>query len=427
MSICEWIYNILIEGLKYIIIGYFFFGYEFSRKKSRYWLVLYPLLIPLAEWIGNENILYVYKNLWYLFVLFALFKGGIVEKIKGFVAMWFLVSVVDTIIVAIFSKLVLSKEESFTTVIIGCIGFVVWLTLAFKANKMQELMQKFWKDLSIREYISFIMVLLVLSFVMGGVQGYFYGAITVLERKVIFVIALVAILLFVCVCILLFWTRRSREQLKELNRVGLRYLELQRKYYEESLRQYEDMRKFRHDINHHILIMSELSAGNKIEELKEYIKKMTENCEIGSGIHTGNFIADCIIGYAVKDLQGDDFLFEIDGYFPEPFLMEDMDFCILLSNLFENAKEALEKIEGKRLLRLEIKRYKQWQYIVLCNNTIDEKIDFASTSKKEKLYHGYGTQNIRSVVEKYGGEVTWKQEGRFVEVNIKFRSDYGNK
>ena len=49
MDVYEWIYQILVEGIKYVVVAHWFFGYEFSRKKTRFLFILYPLMIPVVE------------------------------------------------------------------------------------------------------------------------------------------------------------------------------------------------------------------------------------------------------------------------------------------------------------------------------------------------------------------------------------------
>ena len=419
MSVLEWLYHIVVDGLKYIIIGHYFFGYKFSEKKSKYLLLLYPLFIPIVEWLNIMQVSYLYRNLWKVLLLFILFKEKLSNKAKGFVAIWFIVSVTDIIVFVPFSIVTVFDEVNITIkFLIGCIALALWVILAWRAKRLQKWTQKFWKDLSVGEYLTLLGILLFLATLLGGIQGYLYNAITTSRREIVFMLGIIAVILFCLICVLLFYTRRSKKDLEEINLLNANYLELQRKYYEESLKQYEDMRSFRHDINHHIYVMSQLSTQDKVVELKDYIDKMAESYEAMRGVRTGNFIADCIISHAIGEKE--EIFFEMDGRFPETFFMEDMDFCILLSNLFENAREALDKVEGKKLLQLEVKRYNQWFYIILRNTAEEEAIDFTHTSKKDGGYHGYGTQNIRRVVEKYGGSVQWLQCGEFVEVKMKF-------
>ncbi len=232
---------------------------------------------------------------------------------------------------------------------------------------------------------------------------------------------LLAVCIFVILLIVFLYTKWSKKQLEEVNRLNVRYLEFQKKYYTESLKQYEDMRRFRHDINHHLRILLELSREDKVAEIKGYIGTMAESYEKMRGIHSGNFIADCIISHTLYKLKGKEaFTFDMEGHFPETFFMEDIDFCILLSNLLENAREALEKITGECMLQIEVKHFRQWFYLIVQNSTDKDTIDFQETSKQDKRNHGYGVRNISRIAEKYNGTVLWNCENGIAEVKLKF-------
>ncbi|HBI62698.1 MAG TPA: hypothetical protein DDY31_16085, partial [Lachnospiraceae bacterium] len=97
-----------------------------------------------------------------------------------------------------------------------------------------------------------------------------------------------------------------------------------------------------------------------------------------------------------------------------------IDFCILLSNLLENAKEAMEKVTEECLLQMEVKRFHQWFYLIVRNSAATEEIDFQRTSKADKRNHGFGVQNISRIVEKYYGAVGWNFANDMAEVKIKF-------
>lgn len=426
MSVWEWIYQIVVEGIKYVILGHWFFGYEFSQKKTRYLLVLYPIMIPLVEawarYTGTSQIIFYYKCLWGLFLILVIFSGKVIERIKSFLLMWFLIAFFDVIILTPFLIFAGIKEQNtYAIMCIGCISVILWVLLKWKAKRLQMYVQNFWQALSLGEYCLLIAVLLLVSLVMGGIQGYLYDGITIYEKELIFVFGLIATVGFIVICIWFFYTRQMKKRLEEINRLNANYIALQRKYYENSLKQYEDMKSFRHDINHHIYVLSELCKEDKIDELKGYISEMANSYEKIRSIHTGNFIADCIISHVLEELESkENFRFQLDGRFPEKFFMEDIDFCILLSNLLENAREALEKAEGECLLQIEIKRYQEKRYLIICNSVLEDSIDFGHTSKPDERNHGYGIQNVRRVVEKYNGTAQWKQEHGMAVVVLTF-------
>lgn len=424
MDVFDWIFQIAVEGMKYLILGYYFFGYIFNRKRTRYLLALYLLLIPVVGSLGNVHLVWIYKNLWGLFLLLFLFQGSVLGKIKAFFVMWFLISLMDVLVGIPFLVIPGISVQNFAVkIVIECIGCLVWGLLGVMLKGIRAYTREMWKALSFREYVILLGVLILSAVILGGIQGYSYDAISMQGREMVFVLAIIMVIIFLLIVVLLLHTKRSKERLEEINRLNSNYLKLQRKYYEESLKEYDNMRKFRHDIHNHILLLFQLSKEDKIIELKKYIEEMAAGYEEVRGIHTGNFVADCIISHTIKELQKDkDFSFQLDGHFPEKFFMEDIDFCILLSNLLDNAREALEKLQGEKCLWVEVKRYRQWLYLIIRNTTGEERIDFGHSSKPSG-YHGYGTQNVKCVVEKYHGQVEWVQLPNVVEVKMIFEEN----
>ena len=421
MSICEWIYLIVVEGIKVLLVGHYFFGYDWNKKKTKFLLCLYFVLALVVEDLGYVNVLYIMEYLWKIAVVLCLFKGRVLEKVRVSFVICFLVAFVDAVIGVPFIMVFNLKETDVAVkMIIGCLGGCLLGILGWKAKSLQRHMQEFWNSIAFWEYLILLLVLWLLSMILGGMQGYLYDVITTPKRELVYIFGVIAVIVFLLFYLWLFYARRSKERLEEVYRYNSDFWEVQKKYYESSLKQYEDMRGFRHDINNHLYILSELGREGKDAELKEYIERMTESYDKAKVIHTGNFVADCIISNVVQELQAEaHFSFQIDGHFPEKFPMEDIDFVILLSNILSNAVEALAK-EERKLLQIEVKRYEEWLYLIVANNTTKETIDFSYSSKQE-ANHGYGISNVRRVVEKYNGTVHWCVEHGMVKVKVKLK------
>ncbi len=355
-------------------------------------------------------------------MLLFLLEGGLLEKIKLYAVIWFTITMADIIfVIPVLLSINLDTSSSLMDLQIDCVSCIFWMVLAWKGKRIQKHIHNYWRKISIFEYSILLVAFAIMSFLLGGIQTHLYNRISIWDKEVIFVFSVLAVGLFFVILTLLFYTKQAKKQLEEVNTLNFQYLKLQKKYYETSLKQYDDMRRFRHDINHHIYMLSELSEENKMKELKEYIGTMSGSFEKMRGLHTGNFISDCILSHILNDLdKRDGFSFQMDGRFPKEFFMEDIDFCILLSNLLENAKEAVEKIEYGGCLHIEVKHFKQWFYLIVSNSTTEDTIDFTNTSKKDKKLHGYGTGNIIQIIEKYHGTVDWSLDHSMVRIKIKF-------
>ena len=95
--------------------------------------------------------------------------------------------------------------------------------------------------------------------------------------------------------------------------------------------------------------------------------------------------------------------------------MDEIDLYTLLGNALDNAIEANEKIAdvAKRWISIQIQNKKGIILVEIVNpfvGSIKLKNGLPITSKGDKLSHGYGTQSIRSIVEKYNGQMTIKTE-----------------
>ena len=90
--------------------------------------------------------------------------------------------------------------------------------------------------------------------------------------------------------------------------------------------------------------------------------------------------------------------------------VKDEDFCILLTNLLENALEACRNTapEKERFLSLRISSNED-HIMIDCENSTDKEVKILSdgtipTSKSDPENHGYGVSSVRRIVEKYCGE-----------------------
>lgn len=95
--------------------------------------------------------------------------------------------------------------------------------------------------------------------------------------------------------------------------------------------------------------------------------------------------------------------------------MDEIDLYTLLGNALDNAIEANEKIldRAKRWISVQIQNKKGIVLVEIINpytGTIKMQHGLPITSKSDKLSHGYGTQSIKAIVEKYDGNLTIKTE-----------------
>lgn len=87
--------------------------------------------------------------------------------------------------------------------------------------------------------------------------------------------------------------------------------------------------------------------------------------------------------------------------------MEDVDICILFSNLIDNAIEANQKCSGERFLSIQTTRKLSILMVAISNRAngeLNKSGNILKSTKDNSKEHGIGTQNIFSIIEKYHGE-----------------------
>lgn len=187
-------------------------------------------------------------------------------------------------------------------------------------------------------------------------------------------------------------------------------LELQRKHYDAMSRKNEELRLFRHDIYKHMQALYSMCREEQYDSVKKYIEDMTDTLGQGGTDYTGSAIADAFIRDMRESMAQEDFECRIIGKFPEKLPVGDVDFCIIIANALENAKEALALASGKKRFFLSIRSYKEHLYIRIentCSNTGVMPEAGVTTHKPDKENHGLGLLSIRMTVAKYNGKVSW--------------------
>ncbi len=176
---------------------------------------------------------------------------------------------------------------------------------------------------------------------------------------------------------------------------------------------YLTMRGWRHDYHNHLQTLKARMDMGQIDGARAYLDNLEQDLD---GIHTlaetGNVSVDAILNAKLSLVlkQGIDLNFK--ATVPKSLTVSDLDLCVILGNLIDNAMESCEKVkEGPRFLRLYIGVLKQQLYISISNVTTEtvRKIDAAYISTK-RGNHGHGLKRIDRVVEKYGGYVNRQNE-----------------
>ena len=185
-------------------------------------------------------------------------------------------------------------------------------------------------------------------------------------------------------------------------------------HYQEVENMYKKMRGWRHDYRNHIQTMKVLAEKGNLEAIKEYLNKLDGDlATVDTVVKTGNAMADAILNSKISLAKSKGINVKVDAHVPVKLKMSELDLCVILGNLFDNAIEAsLPLPENERLIRVYMVMKNTQLYISFTNFTASKKqIKEANLFKTTKGDgHGFGLVRIDSIIEKIDGYLSRNSE-----------------
>lgn len=181
---------------------------------------------------------------------------------------------------------------------------------------------------------------------------------------------------------------------------------------------YLTMRGWRHDYHNHMQSVKAYLAMDSLDEAKAYLDRLEQDLDdIDLLFHTGNINADAILNSKISLAVKRGIQVDYKATVPKELAVSDIDLCVVIGNLIDNAVEACEKVDPEhQFIRLYIGILRRQLYVSVTNATSEvvRKLDeeYITTKRGD---HGHGLKRINNIVNKYNGYINRKNEpGVFV-------------
>ena len=266
---------------------------------------------------------------------------------------------------------------------------VVWILLCFIWNHYHFLKEE--------RIFSTIVILLYLGTLFLGV--YYDG----------FIAGGIAALIFVLLEYLL-----QRIMKREEDKTIIYQNKLMKQQMDEIENIYMTMRGWRHDYHNHLQSLKGYLSLNKVEQMKNYLNELeTDLDSIDTLYHSGNLQLDSILNAKLAIAEKGQIRIHCDASIPPQLHVSDLDLCVILGNLLDNAIESCRKIKDtdERFIRVYIGILKKQLYISITNatsETVKQRTDHYFTTKRGD--HGHGLKRVDQVVKKYDGYLNRQNE-----------------
>lgn len=383
-----------------------------------------PILVYVTIWITNWLAFYVFNtpflNLLSIFIgLFIanifLFDGKIFTKLTALVAALTLGLISDDIVWGLHTITnFLPVNNPFGGIVSSLISLTIVMLLEYFLN--------FHKDITLPKSTYFhIISLSICSAILCEcilLLGEDNSIITLLSLCILFLINIVTLFQYDRINEVY---RKTLEQKKMEQRLAM-----YENQFEVIKKSQKNLRSLRHDLRNHLALLGNYIHKKDFENASSYLNQIEANLTSSKEFcHTKNIEIDSILNYLLNQAEQlhCDICTKIDV--PRQRFMSDFDLNILLSNLLENALEALAKVE-ERILKIYIKYDKKIIYISVYNSfdgKISKKDELFQTLKPDKDLHGYGLMNIQKTVEKYNGKSMFQIDGNLFKADIILYTD----
>lgn len=186
------------------------------------------------------------------------------------------------------------------------------------------------------------------------------------------------------------------------------------KQVEEVQNIYLTMRSWRHDYHNHLQKLKAHIMMDQIKEANLYLNELEIDLDkVNQLVESGNVNLDAILNSKLSLADKNNININYKAIVPNKLTISDIDLCVLIGNLIDNAVEACQKITDKnpRFIRLYIGIFKQQLYISVTNSTneVIKKLDDQYITTK-RGNHGHGLKRINNIVDKYDGYINRQNE-----------------
>lgn len=189
-------------------------------------------------------------------------------------------------------------------------------------------------------------------------------------------------------------------------------------HYEEVKMVYLNMRGWRHDYHNHLQTIKAYLQMGELEQINHYLLELEEDLDkVDTLVKSGNLMCDAILNSKLSLALNKNICLNHTVAVPECISISDLDLCVILGNLLDNAIEACMKVNEKdRFIRIYMSILKQQLYISITNSALqDLNFNERNYISEKRGNHGHGMKRVKLTVDKYNGYLNLQNEpGVFV-------------
>ena len=229
-------------------------------------------------------------------------------------------------------------------------------------------------------------------------------------------ISSISFIFVLLLCSLTLYILNMHKRMIEMSAEQEELLTTQKEYYLTLLEKEEETRRYRHDMNNHLMCLTALLDKDSTDDIRDYLSDLqNEFKSVNDTVYqTGNTILTAITAHYIP-MVDENTKVTITGRLTKDLQLSNTELCSVYSNLLKNSIEELQRIGESvhKELSIRFDNGKNFGKIFISNSMKDPSSfrGLASkTTKDDKKNHGFGIQNINRIVSKHNGTFTIKKD-----------------
>lgn len=279
----------------------------------------------------------------------------------------------------------------------GNVAITVVMNIAARINKV--------KNVVARKEMLIFLAMLLLCF---GVNECFFVARVVPQNDQVLWIGSACAFAVMILVMILYELMTETVQKQKKSEMEAQTAQMLNKQQDELKSIYKNMLAEQHDLRHRVAAAEEILTATTVDDdQRSSILQLLQSDAQPRLFITGSVAVDAILKAKSTVMENAGITFEFVEYPLMPLPISEQNFCMLLGNLLDNAIEGVMRLPASapsRCIRLSFS--KVWNMLfITCTNDADCSTikrhgdEFISTKEHPEL-HGFGTKNMKKIVDK---------------------------
>lgn len=199
------------------------------------------------------------------------------------------------------------------------------------------------------------------------------------------------------------------------------YLEVQVEQYHKLQTHVQETRRLRHDFRHHLTAISEMLEHGHYEEALEFLHDYRTEVSAIPKMYCSSAAVNAVLHHYESLCRSEGIVTQFQIRISESTSINDIDFCVLLGNLLENALHGCQNSQA-RSAQIELNIIQTAPHIIVIQirnpfsgKTVKQKDGFVSTKHPGT---GQGLKSVHMIAEKYCGEVCITDKDEIFTVQV---------